>query len=127
MVALGGGLGSIARYWIGTWAAPWSRSLPWGTIGINIAGSFLIGFFGALTLESGRVPAPETARLFVMTGLCGGFTTFSAFSLQTFDLIRMGAVGRAAANIGFSVILCVAATACGYWASAALTETAEMR
>lgn len=119
-IALGGALGSVARYWIALWALPISRSLPWGTILINIAGSFLIGFFGTLTLESGRHPLPETARLFIMIGFCGGFTTFSSFSLQTLDLLRADAWGRALANVALSVALCLAAVALGHYAAAAL-------
>ena len=107
LVALGGALGSTARYWLALWALPLSRSLPWGTIGINIAGSFAISFFGTLTLAHGRFVAPEPARLFFMVGVCGGFTTFSSFSLQTFDLIRAGAMGRALINVAVSVLLCL--------------------
>ena len=113
-IALGGALGSVARYWIALWALPISRELPWGTIGINVAGSFIIGFFGTLTLATGRHPLPETARLFVMVGFCGGFTTFSSFSLQTLDLLRGGAWLRALLNIGVSVLLCLAAVAAGH-------------
>lgn len=119
-VALGGAIGSTARYWIALWALPWSRTLPLGTIGINIAGSFIIGFFGTLTLATGRHAVPEAARLFVMVGICGGFTTFSSFSLQTLDLLRNGATGRAAINVVASVLLCLAAVALGHAAGAAL-------
>ncbi len=119
-IALGGALGSVARYWIALWAVPLSRNLPWGTIGINIAGSFLIGFFGTLTLEGGRHPAPEWARLFVMVGICGGFTTFSSFSLQTLDLLRGGGWGRALANVAISVMLCLASVAIGHALAAQL-------
>lgn len=113
-IALGGAIGSVARLWLSVWAAPFSRDLPWGTIGINVAGSFLIGFFGTLTLEAGRYPAPEWLRVFVMAGICGGFTTFSSFSLQTLDLLRGGGWARALANIGLSVLLCLAAVAIGH-------------
>lgn len=114
LIALGGAAGSVARYWIGLWAVPISRSLPIGTIGINVAGSFLIGLVGTLTLHSGRYPAPDWLRLFVMVGFCGGFTTFSSFSLQTFDLVRAGSVNRALANVALSVVLCLAAVAAGH-------------
>lgn len=124
-IALGGALGSVARYWIALWALPISRHLPWGTIGINVAGSFLIGFFGTLTLESGRHPAPDWARLFVMVGICGGFTTFSSFSLQTLDLLSGGGWGRALVNVGFSVLLCLAAVAAGHYAAAQLNGGAQ--
>jgi CrcB protein len=113
-VIAGGALGSLARYAISIWALPVSRDLPWGTIGINIVGSFIIGFFGTLTLAQGRYPVAENIRLFVMVGFCGGFTTFSSFSLQTLDLIRGGAVMRASTNIVLSVALCVAAVALGH-------------
>lgn len=119
-IALGGALGSIARYWIALWTSPISRTLPWGTIGINVLGSFAIGFFGTLTLAHGRYPVPETARLFFMVGVCGGFTTFSSFSLQTLDLVHGGHVGRALINIAVSVVLCFGAVALGYSAGAAL-------
>jgi fluoride exporter len=95
-------------------ALPISRELPWGTIAINVTGSFIIGFFGTLTLAHGRYPVSENLRLFVMVGLCGGYTTFSAFSLQTLDLIRGGAVIRAAINVAASVVLCVCAVAAGH-------------
>jgi CrcB protein len=117
-VALGGAVGSLARYLISMRALPISRDLPWGTIGINIAGSFIIGFFGTLTLAQGRYPVSENWRLFVMVGICGGFTTFSSFSLQTLDLIRSGAMLRAGANIVASVVLCVAAVAFGHFIAA---------
>lgn len=124
-IALGGALGSVSRYWIAIWALPVSRNLPWGTIGINVAGSFLIGFFGTLTLEGGRHPAPEWARLFVMVGICGGFTTFSSFSLQTLDLLRADAWSRALLNVALSVLLCLAAVGAGHAAAAQLNGGAR--
>lgn len=119
-ICLGGALGTAARYWIAVLALPISRALPWGTIGINVFGSFLIGFVGTLTLAHGRHPMPETARLFVMVGFCGGFTTFSSFSLQTLDLLRGDAWLRALLNIVLSVLLCVAAVAVGHMLGARL-------
>ncbi len=120
VIALGGALGSVARYWLALWALPLSRSLPWGTIGINITGSFAISFFGTLTLAHGRHPVPETARLFFMVGVCGGFTTFSSFSLQTLDLLRAGATGRALANAAVSVLLCLGSVTAGHLLAASL-------
>ena len=114
IVMIGGALGTLARYAVSVLALPYSRELPWGTIVINITGSFVIGLFGTLTLAHGRFPVSENVRLFVMIGLCGGYTTFSSFSLQTLDLIRSGALVRALINIVVSVVLCVAATACGH-------------
>ena len=117
LVMIGGALGTLARYAVSVLALPISRDLPWGTILINVAGSFVIGFFGTLTLAHGRFPVSENIRLFVMIGLCGGFTTFSSFSLQTLELIRAGAPGRALLNIGLSVMLCLMAVALGHLAA----------
>ena len=119
-VVVGGAIGSLARYLVSVAALPISQSLPWGTIGINILGSLVIGFFGTLTLAHGRYPVSENARLFVMVGLCGGFTTFSSFSLQPLDLMRTGATLRAAINIVASVVLCVGAVAAGHFIAARL-------
>jgi CrcB protein len=113
-IALGGALGSVARYWLSFLALPVSATLPLGTILINVAGSFAIGLFGALTVSHGRYPVSETARLFFMAGLCGGFTTFSSFSLQTLDLLRGGAPLRAAINVAASVSFCLLAVAAGH-------------
>ncbi|MFC5386396.1 fluoride efflux transporter CrcB [Aquamicrobium segne] len=114
-VAFGGALGSLARYMLAIAAQPISGSLPWGTILINMLGSFIIGLFGTLTLAQGRYPVSENMRLLVMVGLCGGFTTFSSFSLQTLELMRNGAMGRASINIAASVVLCVSAVAIGHF------------
>lgn len=114
-VALGGAIGSISRYWLSVLLVSISKNLPWGTILINVTGSFLIAFFGVLTLMGTKFEVSENVRLFVMVGLCGGFTTFSSFSLQSFELLRSGAIGRAFINIVLSVILCVVATAIGFY------------
>jgi CrcB protein len=125
LVALGGAIGSLARYGLSLAMTPYSQALPWGTITINILGSFIIGAFGTLTLAHGRFPVPEGARLFVMIGLCGGFTTFSSFSLQTLDLMRAGAMGRAGLNVALSVVLCVAAVAAGHAIAAHFNDGAR--
>jgi fluoride exporter len=114
IIMLGGAIGTLARYLVSVLAMPISRELPWGTIAINVTGSFIIGFFGTLTLAQGRYPMSENVRLFVMVGLCGGYTTFSSFSLQTLDLMRGGAIVRATLNVVLSVILCVGAVAIGH-------------
>ena len=120
-IAIGSALGGVARHGCTELAARWfGLAFPWGTLFINILGSFVIGLFFALTGPQGRFDVPLDARLFVMTGLCGGFTTFSAFSLQTLDLIREGAVARALANILLSVTLCVCAVAAGHALAARL-------
>ena len=124
-VVLGGAIGTFARYAISVAALPLSRDLPWGTIVINITGCALIGFFGTLTLAHGRYPVSENMRLFVMTGICGGYTTFSAFSLQTLDLMRGGSMLRALANVLMSVVFCIAAVALGHLAAARLNDNAR--
>lgn len=125
VVILGGAIGTFLRYSVSVLALPISRDLPWGTILINISGSFVIGLFGTLTLASGRFPVSENLRLFVMIGICGGYTTFSSFSLQTLDLIRAGAITRACLNIGLSVVLCVAAVALGHAFAARINGGAQ--
>lgn len=116
LVSLGGALGTFARYLMTVLTAPISRFIPWGTIiGVNLLGSFIIGFVGTLTLSSGRYPLSEPMRLFIMLGFCGGYTTFSSFSLQSFDLIRHGAFVRAFINITLSIFLCIAAVAVGHY------------
>ena len=115
-VALGSAIGGVARYGAGLAAVRlWGTAFPWGTIAINIAGSFVIAAFGALTAADGALPAGANLRLFVMVGLCGGFTTFSSFSLQTLDLMRQDAWAAAAANIALSVTLCLLGAAAGFF------------
>lgn len=130
-VMVGSALGGALRYALTKATMQVSAGFPYGTVLINILGSFLIGYFGTLTLETGKYPVPENIRIFVMVGICGGFTTFSSFSLQTFDLMRSGAWMRAVANAVFSVILCVSAVAAGHAlahrqvAQEAIVQTAE--
>jgi len=107
-VGLGGALGTLSRYGLsGVVAAQFGETFPWGTLTVNILGSFIIGFFAVLTAPDGRVFVGPTARQFVMTGFCGGFTTFSSFSLNTLNLIRDGEWGYAGFNMAGSVALCM--------------------
>lgn len=116
MVGIGGALGSIARYWIGVLVTQLAgEAFPWGTLLINIIGSFVISYFGTMTLPDGARPAAMELRLFVMVGLCGGFTTFSAFSMQTIELLRDGEAGHALAYIVASIVLCLLGTALGFY------------
>jgi len=130
-VTIGSAIGGFLRYAITRLTLTLSISFPFGTVLINVLGSFVIGYFGTLTLQSGKYPASDNLRLFVMVGICGGFTTFSSFSLQTFDLMRSGGWGRALANVVLSVVLCVGAVAAGHLLAqqsvnqAAIAETAE--
>jgi len=113
--ALGGALGSVARYWMtNAVAALTGPRFPWGTIAINIIGSFLIGFVAFLTAPVGRVPISFDLRAFILVGICGGYTTFSAFSLQTLELMRAGHWLEAGGNILLSVVLCILAVWAGY-------------
>jgi CrcB protein len=119
-VGLGGALGSIARFWLGALVAElFGIRFPWGTILINVLGSFVIGFFAAFTGPGGRAIASFHARAFVMVGLCGGFTTFSSFSLQTLELARQSHWAQAGANIALSVLLCLVAVWAGHASAAA--------
>jgi CrcB protein len=115
-VAVGSALGGMARYGLTLAVArAVGGGFPWGTLLINILGSFVIGLYGALTLADGPIPASGTTRVFVMVGICGGFTTFSSFSLQTMDLLRAGEVLAAAGYILASVALCLGGVFLGYW------------
>jgi CrcB protein len=108
MVALGGAIGTVGRYWLsGIVARLVGETFPWGTLLINVSGSFVIGFFGTLTGPDGRVFAGATTRQFVMIGICGGYTTFSSFSLQTLNLMNDGEWLHAGGNIVLSVVLCL--------------------
>ncbi len=123
-IALGGALGSVARAWTTNLMVRLvGANFPWGTILINIAGSFIIGFFGALTASDGRFQVHADARAFVMIGICGGYTTFSSFSLQTLDLFRDGKPVAAIVNIGLSVILCLIAVSAGYVSAMAINDS----
>jgi len=114
-VALGSALGGLGRYGSGALAqALWGAAFPWGTILINIIGSFIIGGFATLTLPEGRRYVGPLGRLFVMAGFCGGYTTFSAFSLDTLELLQQARPVAAAANAGLSVLLCLIAVWLGH-------------
>ena len=113
-IAIGSALGGMARQWCTVMAVRlWPADLPWGTIAINIVGSTVIGAFVALTDAHGRFPLPLTARQFVAVGLCGGYTTFSSFSLQTLVLFQNGKMLEAGLNVVLSVVLCLAGVALG--------------
>ncbi len=107
-IMLGGALGTGARYWAsGVIAERFGEVFPLGTLFVNISGSFVIGFFAALTDPAGPFLVSPRMRQFVMIGLCGGYTTFSSFSLQTFELARDGDWLRAGLNSVLSVACCL--------------------
>jgi fluoride exporter len=125
-VAIGGAIGSMARHWstaVGN--VLFGAAFPWGTLLINIIGSFVIGFFFAITGPDGGFDAPLSARLFVMTGICGGYTTFSAFSLQTLTMFQDGAWLRGGGYVIASVVLCLIAVWLGHAAAAGFDAGSE--
>ncbi len=116
LVGLGGGIGSVARYLCQRWvAANLTTSFPWATFGVNVAGCFLIGIFWGLSLKSfdGDAPLALGGKLFLMTGLCGGFTTFSAFTLEGIGLIKEQKLALFFSYIAASVVLGLLATYIG--------------
>ena len=121
LVAMGGALGSIARFWASGVVSNHFIKFPWfGTLAVNVTGSFVIGFFGALTSEDSGSRNRITIIQFVMYGICGGYTTFSSFSLQTFNLLRDGEWLYAGGNVLLSVVLCMVAVWLGWLAGTAL-------
>lgn len=122
-VAIGSALGGMARYGCSGLAARLiGETFPWGTFIVNVVGSFIIGFFATLTGPDGRFLAGSVARQFVMAGFCGGFTTFSSFSLQTLNLMNDGEWFRAGANIGGSVASCLIAVWAGHLLAASISS-----
>jgi fluoride exporter len=114
-IFLGGGLGSLARFWMsGAVANTIGQTFPWGTLLVNVSGSFAIGLFAALTSPDGRWLVSGSFREFFMLGICGGYTTFSSFSLQTLNLAEDGQWLRAGANCVLSLILCLVAVWLGH-------------
>jgi CrcB protein len=116
-VAIGGALGSMGRYWLsGLVAARFGETFPWGTLVINVTGSFLIGIFAGFATPEGRIDPQSRvfATQFLMIGICGGYTTFSSFSLQTLNLLRDREWLYAGGNIILSVVLCMIAVWLGY-------------
>jgi CrcB protein len=114
-IAVGSALGGMARFWCsGVIARMFGETFPWGTLIVNISGSFVIGLIAALTAPDGRVFISSTARLALMAGFCGGYTTFSSFSLQTLSLLNDGEWTYATGNIAGSVTFCLAAVWAGY-------------
>ena len=120
-IMIGSALGGAARYWCSGFAANhFGETFPMGTLLVNVTGSFIIGFFATLTGPDGRLLVRTETRQFVMVGICGGFTTFSSFSLQTLELVRDGRMAQALGNIVLSVMLCLAAVAAGHCGAAAI-------
>lgn len=110
-VAAGSALGAVLRQLVGD--AYGLTALPWATLTVNAAGSLAIGGITALTAPGGRFPTGPRTRLFLTGGVCGGFTTFSVFSLDTLALVRAEAWGAATANLLATLGLCLAGVAAG--------------
>lgn len=122
-VALGAALGGALRYWCyGAASRLGAELFPWGTLFVNVAGSAFIGFFATLTGADGRLLVSPEARVFVMAGFCGGFTTFSTFSLETLRLMEDRQWMHASANVASSVFLCLAGVWLGHVLAVRLNE-----
>jgi fluoride exporter len=115
LIAIGSALGGVARQAVGVFVAQkWDSAFPWGTLTVNALGSLFIGVLGALLAVSQRTSSADFARDLLMIGFLGGFTTFSAFSLQTLQLLREARPGAALANVAISVVACLLAVWLGY-------------
>lgn len=108
-IAAGGAVGSLLRFWMSNWVHSFAaRSFPYGTLAVNALGCLLMGFLFVLFVD--RLSDNSILRAGVLIGVLGGFTTFSTFSIETFNLIEQGAWVRAVANMSASLVLCVGAT-----------------
>ena len=117
LVMLGSALGGVGRYWCTSLLTRWyGEHFPWGTLAVNILGAFVIGL-----VDASATGAP--ARQLLMAGLCGGFTTFSAFSLQTLNLVHRHEKLKAGAYVAASVTACLVSVWVGHLAGAALGRT----
>jgi CrcB protein len=120
-IALGSALGGVARYACQGWAARLiSETFPWGTLVVNIVGCSFIGFFATFTGSDGRVIVGPPMRQFVMVGICGGYTTFSSFSLEALNLVRDGQWAQAAGYVLGSLLFCLLGVWLGHIGAIAL-------
>ena len=123
LIALGGALGSVARYWLsGVIGSHYGETFPWGTFWANVTGCILIGFLATFALPGGRWLASSETRGFLIYGFCGGYTTFSSFSLQTLNLLREGDWLRAGGYVVGSVVVCLAGVWLGYILATLLSQ-----
>jgi len=108
LVSVGGAIGSVARYLVSTWAvAAFGTGFPGGTLLVNVMGSFLIGAIFETSLRSAAISGD--LRLFLTTGVMGGFTTYSSFNYETIRLLEDGSLGLALINLSATVFGCMAA------------------
>jgi CrcB protein len=120
-VAAGGVLGSVAR-WLASLAISAVGGFPLATLFVNITGSFIIGFYSTISGPDGRLFASTRQRQFVMTGFCGGYTTFSSFSLESFRLLHGGMTKTALLNIAVSVVTWLVAVWLGHMLASRLNR-----
>ena len=113
LVFLGGGIGSVIRYVVSTFFSASANAFPFPTFLVNLLGSFLIGLF--LGLFMNETELHQNWKVFLVTGFCGGFTTFSAFSRENFILVQQQQWGMLSLYIGVSLIVCIGATALGFF------------
>jgi fluoride exporter len=122
-VALGGALGTVSRFWLSSVVSnQFGEFFPWGTLIINVTGSFIIGFFATLTGPTGPIMVSMNARQFFTVGFCGGYTTFSSFSLQTLRLAQGGEWLLAGGNIIASNVGCLVAVWLGHVCAVAIRK-----
>ena len=122
-VALGSIVGGVARYLVSVlFLSQLGSGFPWGTLFVNVTGSFIIGFYAALTGPDGRLFVSPRQRQFVMVGICGGYTTFSAFSLETLRLVQSGDIQAASLNLFVSVVSWLTAVWLGHALAARLNR-----
>ena len=123
-VSLGGAIGSAARFWVsGVVADRLGPTFPFGTLTVNVTGSLVIGVLAALADPAGRSFLTPSAREFLMIGVCGGYTTFSSFSIQTLALAQEGEWWRAGTNAVASFAFCLLAVWFGYFVVAAMNKS----
>ena len=127
-VALGSALGGVARHLVGLAGSDLVGDVfPWATVFINATGSFVIGLFAVISGTDSPYLIRSESRVFVMVGLCGGYTTFSSFSLQSFLLMREGHAFAAGANVILSMMLCLLSVWLGHAAGNMLIGTHRAR
>lgn len=123
-VAAGSALGSVARYLVSI-GLPGLAGFPWDTLVVNVLGAFAIGLYATLAAPAGRWPAGPVRYQLVVTGVCGGFTTFSIFSFESIGLAQQGAYGLAAFSVALSAALWLVAVWAGFAVASRLNRAGQ--